>query len=699
MSDPHLARAASRRIPVPGPPLDPERKAACRPSLLDFCRSYLAARFPLPFSPDHLRVIELLQRTILEGDLLAVAMPRGSGKTTIMESAVLWATLYAHRQFVFVVAADAAAAHQIVASIRAEMDGNETLRDDFPEATGPIWALEGIARRAEGQQLTDGRQTKLLWTKDEVRLPITAAGGGSVFRSAGITGRIRGAKATMAAGAQVRPDLVLVDDPQTDESARSTSQVEARLKTMQSTILGLAGPGRKIACLCACTIIVRGDLAEQMLDRKAHPEWQGLRCKLLASLPAKLDRWDAYAEILRTDLAAEAGMERATSYYAMHRDEMDAGALPSWPERYAPGELSAIQHAMNLRIVRGADAFASEYQNEPLDLNANSEVDQITAPLVLRKTTALPPGLVPDEAVELTAGIDIGEHVLWWTVAAWGPGLAGDIIAYGPYPDPGRAYVTAREMRGALAKTHPLPTAEDRWRAALDELGAMIFARDWLRADGEAMRVSLGLIDAGFGDSTDTIYSWIGRSAFKDRIIPSHGRGIKPGQALLTEWRRDPGDRVGAEWRIPGKRRRQVRHCLFDADYWKSIVAQRVLAPPGTGLSIHSGSHRMLADHLSAETRMRVTAMGRTRDQWTIKPNSDNHLFDTAVLAAVAASIRGIQADMKEPSRKSIVGGQAKPSAAQTAQASATAATDRVRPPPQRRPRAGGWLSGYGGKL
>ncbi len=55
----------------------------------------------------------------------------------------------------------------------------------------------------------------------------------------------------------------------------------------------------------------------------------------------------------------------ATEYYRQHRNEMDAGAVIAWPERYNHDELSAIQHAMNLRLQDEA-AFFAEYQNEPL---------------------------------------------------------------------------------------------------------------------------------------------------------------------------------------------------------------------------------------------------------------------------------------------------------------------------------------------
>ena len=47
----------------------------------------------------------------------------------------------------------------------------------------------------------------------------------AIIKVAGITGRIRGMKYKRPDGQTVRPTLVVLDDPQTDESARSPSPV------------------------------------------------------------------------------------------------------------------------------------------------------------------------------------------------------------------------------------------------------------------------------------------------------------------------------------------------------------------------------------------------------------------------------------------------------------------------------------------
>ena len=86
-------------------------------------------------------------------------------------------------------------------------------------------------------------------------------------------------------GQSVRPSLVLIDDPQTDESARSPSQCETRERILAGAILGLAGPGKKIAGLMTITVVRPEDMADRLLDREKHPQWQGERTRMVYSFP------------------------------------------------------------------------------------------------------------------------------------------------------------------------------------------------------------------------------------------------------------------------------------------------------------------------------------------------------------------------------------------------------------------------------
>ena len=189
---------------------------------------------------------------------------------------------------------------------------------------------------------------------------------GGIIKVTGITGRIRGMKHKRADGKTTRPSLVLLDDPQTDESARSPSQCAAREQILAGAILGLAGPGRKISGLMTLTVVRPDDMADRILNREKHPEWQANARKWsIRSRPPKSSGSGTPSFVPRASAAA-GEHRKQPSFTADIRAEMDEGALVAWPQRHNPDELSAIQHAMNLKLDHGEAAFWAEYQNEPL---------------------------------------------------------------------------------------------------------------------------------------------------------------------------------------------------------------------------------------------------------------------------------------------------------------------------------------------
>ena len=139
----------------------------------------------MPWSGDHLKVIAKIETAVLRGGLFAMAMPRGSGKTTLAETACIWAMLTGAQEFVCLIGSDAGHARSMLESIKVEFETNERLLDDFPEAVFPIHALERIHNRAKGQ-LCGGKPTRIVWTADEIVLPTvpgsTAAGRSSAWR-------------------------------------------------------------------------------------------------------------------------------------------------------------------------------------------------------------------------------------------------------------------------------------------------------------------------------------------------------------------------------------------------------------------------------------------------------------------------------------------------------------------------------------
>jgi hypothetical protein len=627
--------------------VNPERKEKAASDFRFFCESYFPLTFHLPWSPDHLKVIAKIEQAVLHGGLFAMAMPRGSGKTTICECACIWAVLYGHREFVCLIGSDEGHAMDMLDSIKMELDGSDYLLEDFPEVVYPIQALDGIANRANGQ-LYKGERTHIGWTAREIVLPTMpgSVASGAIIKVAGITGRIRGMKYKRADGQTVRPTLVVLDDPQTDESARSLSQCATREGILAGAVLGLGGPGKKISGIMPCTVIRPGDMADNILSRDKHPEWNGERTKMVYSFPTDEKKWQRYGELRAESLRTHGDIHIATEFYVADRTAMDEGALIAWPERFNHDEASAVQHAMNLKLQDEA-AFFAEYQNEPLPVDAGTD-DELTADQIASKVNRMHRGSVPIGCNHLTMFVDVQASLLFYMVAAWEDDFTGYVIDYGTFPDQQRPYFTLRDARQTLTIVTKASGLEGAIYAGLESLTGTFLGREWRRDDGAMLRIERCLIDANWGSSTDVVYQFCRQSAHAGIVIPSHGRFVGASSQPFSEYKRKPGDRIGHNWRMPNVNgKRAVRHVVFDTNFWKSFAHARLAVPMGDRgcLSLFGDGpdqHRLLADHLTAEYRVKTEGRGRTVDEWKLRPErSDNHWLDCLVGNAIAASIQG----------------------------------------------------------
>ncbi len=627
--------------------VDPERKAAAEESFRTFCETYFSEVYYLPWSEDHLKVIGKIERAVRTGGLFAMAMPRGSGKTVGCQTAVLWAALIGATPFVTLIAASADRAKDLLENIKTWLETNPLLREDFPEVVYPIQCLERITNRQKGQK-HNGEPTRIEWSADKIVLPTIegSKASGVVISCSGMKGSdIRGQNHARADGQVVRPQLVMVDDPQTTESAWSPSQSQRREAILAGDVLGMAGPGKKIAGLMACTVIRPADMADNILDREKHPEWQGERTKMVYAFPSNEKLWARYAEIRSDSLRNDSDGSEATAFYRENRDAMDEGSRIAWPERHNEDELSAIQHAMNLRF-RDESAFFAEYQNEPIVETEGEEM--LTAEDIAAKTNGYTKGVLPLGASHLTMFIDVQQKTLFWLIAAWEDNFTGYVLDYGTWPDQRRPYFTLRDIHKTLAHATPNAGLEGSIYAGLEKLCQERLGRAYRREDGAEMKIDRCLIDANWGQSIDVVYQFCRQSVYAGIILPGHGKYVGASSIPFAEYRRQRGDRVGHHWRIPSTTgKRQVRHVLVDTNYWKSFVHARLavaMGDPGC-LSLYGRdekAHRLLADHLTAEYRVQTMARDRTVDEWKLRATRpDNHWLDCLVGAAVAASIQG----------------------------------------------------------
>ena len=215
-------------------------------------------------------------------------------------------------------------------------------------------------------------------------------------------------------------------------------------------------------------------------------------------------------------------------------------------------------------------------------------------------------------------------------------------------PDQNRRFFTLSDANITLQMKFPRNGLEGCLSEGLKKLTGEILGREYFRDDGAAMRIERCLVDANWGQSTDTVYQFCRESEYASVLTPSHGRYIGASSKPMGEYKKAVGDRVGMNWRMPNVRgKRAVRHVVYDTNFWKSFVATRLLTATGDrgALTLWGRSaedHLLFAEHLTAEYRVKTEGRGRRVDEWKMRPDAhDNHWWDCIVGSAVAASMSG----------------------------------------------------------
>ena len=390
------------------------RRARCEKSLVAFARTYCCGEggfLEVPPPAAMCPILEEMQTAV--GDTSTpyhIRIARGHGKTSFMKCAAAWVLSYGVRRYIVSVSADANKAAAIISDLLTFFTTAPEWCEDFPEIAVPLRRLGGAFQRAKSQTC-HGANTNIRLSAKEMRLPFVAdadsvayPAAGAILAAVGLTGNARG----LVRGS-MRPDLVLLDDLQNDIMARSEERVLETAQTIRKSFMGLAGHRRKIAAIMTSTPIEPDDLSETFAADKS---WKTTTYPMLSSFPKCYgakdgDLWREYADIYRRAIAeGRRPHVPANRFYIANRREMDAGAAVLNPANFdRKTEKSAIQHAMNILIRDGKDAFMSEYQMQPPRLAFAFE---ITARLILsRVRRGVAPNTIPDGSVLTVAATDI----------------------------------------------------------------------------------------------------------------------------------------------------------------------------------------------------------------------------------------------------------------------------------------------------
>jgi hypothetical protein len=360
-------RAALREIGEIPPVSDPVLRAECDASLAVFLKSCFPDIFTLKFSKAHEDLIESIERVITHGGNEAFACERGFGKTQLSVGAINWGALTGRSKYSLIIGANAEMATAQRDGIKRRLETSEHLLALYPEICYPMRVLAGSLKMSATYR---GKLLRIKSRPDLV-LPCVdgAPGSEAVISCTGIdSGSIRGRYYDRADGTTVRPDTVMLDDPQDDTTAKQPKEVENRSKKIRKAVMGMAGPGKKISIMMPCTVIEKNDLAYEFTDRNLRPEWSGKRVQAMPRMPDDLleefPKWHVYDELRREDLAnGDKSRARATQYYLDHKEEMSRGAEITWPDRVEENCVDAMQALMD-KYLSDRMSFMAEQQQE-----------------------------------------------------------------------------------------------------------------------------------------------------------------------------------------------------------------------------------------------------------------------------------------------------------------------------------------------
>jgi hypothetical protein len=646
-----LANIRSNSVePLPPGPVDRNRRQACGDSLRLFLETYFPETFELEWSPDHLKIINEIEDRVLHGGLKSIGMPRGSGKTSILLRAALWGALYGKCKFVSIVAANESAAVNNLNSIKTEINHNVLLAQDFPLELHCLRLLGGEPRRVTSQHY-QGDHTGVEYSTRRIDFGVLpgSTASGAIISAVGITGAIRGQHKLTIAGNTARPDFVLVDDPQTKSSAASPSQCNKRHGIMMGDLLGMAGPGVNISGFCTCTVIYKGDLADRLLDPTQSPDWNGSRVSMIKRWPKWMDGWDAYNAIRVTELQADQKPSESLDYVRANYERLHEEHEVYWEQRIGPGDVSALQHAMDL-FYRDQGVFASEYQNAPVSATTSPPYE-ISAERLARRVIGLPRARVPSDTKVITGFIDVQMDLLYYVIMAWTTEGRGYVIDYGACPDQNRHYWSKGTISRTLAGEFG-DELETFIRGGLAWLTTAILENDYQTEDNAVLQVSRLAIDARWGESTHIIRKFVRESKHRARLHPSMGMYIgansRPWQKLKIEKK----DKKGVHAKLQAPKEPGQRELLYDANYWKSFAADRLVCSESSPKAIMlfqapPHEHRMFAEHCAYEQC--VSVVGKSDNvvtewrQTRLGGTVENDFWDCLVGNCALASTLGVE--------------------------------------------------------
>lgn len=302
-------------------------KEECRYDFEKFCRTFLGEQFSSTWSTFHYDLVKALEDIIFnhkdEETKNVRAAPRGHAKSTFVSFAFpLWCICYGYKQTIIVISCSADMARLFLTRIREELEFNELIIKVFGK-------LQGSSK----------------WNNSEI---LTSTGVYCVGKGAGQQMRGLNFKS--------RPDLVIIDDLESEESVATETQRATLDKWFSSAVMKMGSPNCDFFFIG--TVLSYDSLLYKLLTLPTYSMWQRKIYRAVIKF-SESTLWLEWEEKM-TDLSDPDPYNTAKKFYLKHKKEMLKGTKVLWESQRE----NMYLHLMETRL-QDEEAFNSEFQNDP----------------------------------------------------------------------------------------------------------------------------------------------------------------------------------------------------------------------------------------------------------------------------------------------------------------------------------------------
>jgi predicted phage terminase large subunit-like protein len=252
---------------------------------------------------------------------LAIAAARGHSKSGVFSNAFpLHQVVFRKRKYILIISETDSLSKKLIGWINKQLKYNRKLREDFGE----------LMYVSTTKNEKDNEEAFITTTNTLVE----ASSSGKQLR-----GKRHGA---------YRPDLVIIDDPSSQNNEGTKEAREKLIHWFNSVVMPIGSSSTAI--IVVGTMVSATGLLNHVLKRK---DFKASFHGAVIQEPANPKLWDEYCELY----ARAEDMTEVDEFYERNKERLEEGIVLAWPWRWTYRDL------MHEKVNMGTRAFNSEYRN------------------------------------------------------------------------------------------------------------------------------------------------------------------------------------------------------------------------------------------------------------------------------------------------------------------------------------------------